>query len=67
MKISRLNGLYNDLAKKETFIVARNHICKEIDGVNFVQSSLKSHPLWVTLIKEKNYTILEWERNKNNS
>ena len=27
----------------------KNHKCKDSDSVNFVQSSLKYHPLWVSL------------------
>ena len=37
-----LNGLFNHKA-------AGNHDYKEPDNINSVQSSLKSHPLWLTL------------------
>ena len=49
-----LNGLFIELAKKERIkcIVVGNHEYKEIDKINSVQSSLKSHLLRVTqLIK----------------
>ena len=38
-----------DLEKKETSLVLGNHECEEKDSVNCVNSSLKSHLLWVTL------------------
>ena len=37
------NGLFNDLADW------RNHEFKEMDRMNFVRSSVKSLPLWVSL------------------
>ena len=36
--------------KKKQVIVAGNREYKETDHINSVQSSLKSHSLWVTLI-----------------
>ena len=48
------NGLFNDLgAETNKFIVAGNCEYKETDSTNSVQSSLKSHPLWVTLHIQK--------------
>ena len=35
--------------KKKQFKVAENPKYIKIDSINSVQSSLKSHPLWVTL------------------
>ena len=44
------NDLFNDLGKKETSLtVAGHHQYEETDNINFEQSSLKSHPLWVPL------------------
>ena len=41
--------LLNDLAKKKrVYMVVKNQKYKEIDSINSEQSSLKSHPLWVT-------------------
>ena len=34
---------------KKTNQVAENREYKEADNIDFAQSSLKSHPLWVTL------------------
>ena len=34
---------------KKKFLVAENHKYNKIEGINSVQSSLKSHPMWVTL------------------
>ena len=35
--------------REKKFTVPGNFKYKETDGINSVQSSLKSHPLWVTL------------------
>ena len=35
--------------KKEVYIVTGKPEFKETDSINSVQSSLKSHPVWVTL------------------
>ena len=56
---------YLIMLQRNEFNVAMNREFKDKDFVNFVQSSLKSHPLWVTLIKEKNYTVITgklWNR-----
>ena len=37
------------ISQSDNFTVAGNHEYKETNGINSVQSSLKSHPLWVTL------------------
>ena len=37
------------ICKRTKIIVARNYECKKEGQINSVQSSLKSHPLWVTL------------------
>ena len=43
-------AFFIDTAKKKNQLsVAENPKYKEIDSINSVQSSLKSHPLWVTL------------------
>ena len=48
--MSSLNGLFIDLAKKERCLwFAVNHEYQETDSINSVQSSLKSHPLRITL------------------
>ena len=39
----------------DKFAAVRNHEFKETEGINSVQSSLKSHSLWVTLYI--NYTL----------
>ena len=38
---------------KNKIIVAGNHEYKQTKSINLVQSSLKSHPLWVTLYISK--------------
>ena len=38
-----------DCKERNKFIVAGNREYKETESINPVQSSLKSHPLWVTL------------------
>ena len=35
--------------KRNKLTVIENHRHKDTDSINSVQSSLKSHPLWVTL------------------
>ena len=40
---------YSIIWQRNKFIVAGNRECEETDSINFVQSSLKSHPLWETL------------------
>ena len=45
-------------SKKNKFSVAGNREYKETDSINFIQSSLKTHPLWVTLAVYRYYTIL---------
>ena len=45
----------NDLEKKE------NPEYKETDNINSVQSSLKSHPLWVTLVSNLLFTRFNTE------
>jgi len=45
-----LLGIFLRLGKERNkFLVAENHYYKETGGINSVQSSLKSHPLWITL------------------
>ena len=41
--------IFNDLSKENEFNVAENLEYKEACNLNSVQSSLKSHPLWVAL------------------
>ena len=38
------------MKKKKQFTVAGNREYSETDRINSVQSSLKSHPLWITLL-----------------
>ena len=40
---------YLIIRQKKQFTFAGSHERKKTDSINFVQSSLKSHPLWVTL------------------
>ena len=44
-------GLFNDLSKKEAWLqlIVGNHEYRKTDGIHSVQTSLKSHPLWVNL------------------
>ena len=53
------NPSFNDLKERMKFIVAGNHNYTETDGTNFVQSSLKSHSLWITLfyLMYANFTV----------
>ena len=53
------NLSFNDLKERMKFIVAGNHNYTETDGTNFVQSSLKSHSLWITLfyLMYANFTV----------
>ena len=44
-----LNGLFYNLAKHIRSCALRNHELKEIVNTHSVQSSLNSHPEWVTL------------------
>ena len=44
----RLNKVKGKQILKK-FTVSRNHESQETDNINSVQSSLKSHPLWITL------------------
>ena len=55
-----MHGLFNNLKMKILLIeVAGNHNYMETDiGINFVQSSLKSHTLWVSLHKYKFRTVV---------
>ena len=46
LSIQSLNGLFNDYAKHESSRQIQEHGYKE---TNSITSSLKSHPLWVTL------------------
>jgi len=48
--------------KKNKFIVAGNHKYKETDSKHSMQSSLYSHPLWVTLYNS-NHTKLTFTTN----
>ena len=44
--------------KKEVYVVTGKHKLMETDNINYVQSSLKSRPLWVTLyfeVFDRNY------------
>ena len=48
----------NELKKDQSKIaVARNHEHNGADGIHYVQSSLTSHPLWVTLYEIKMINI----------
>ena len=41
--------MYLMIWQKNKFTVLGNHKYKETDSINSLQSSLKAHPLWVTL------------------
>ena len=57
------NGVFNDLAKQETKQPhAGNHEYKETDSKNSVQSSLKSHPFWLTLYLSLNLHLLKFNQ-----
>ena len=46
--------------KKEVYVVTGKHKCMKTDNINYIQSSLKSRPLWVTLYLEvfdRNYFL----------
>jgi len=49
LSIQSLNGLFNDYVKHESSRQIQEHGYKETNSITFVRSSLKSHPLWVTL------------------
>ena len=40
--------------QRKKLTVAGNRVYKETDSIHFVESSLKSHPLWVTPKGEEN-------------
>ena len=48
---------YLIMLQRNEFNVAMNLEFEEKDYVNFVQSSLKSHPLWIALRIYYNYTL----------
>ena len=53
LQIQLFCGLFHGQAKK-VYTVARNHKYQQTDRKNFLQSSIKTHPLWVTLYHFQN-------------